>query len=146
MTLERSRRGLRTRAVHSGEAPDPATRASAPNIVMSTTFVIEDADAQFSANVLGEDAPFVYTRWANPTVRQLEAKLADLEGGGAAAAFASGMAATTALLLHCLNAGDHMVVSDVAYAGVAELVRDTLPRLGIEVEPVDLADLDQALG
>ena len=92
MTLERSRRGLRTRAVHAGEAPDPATRASAPNIVMSTTFVIEDADAQFSANVLSEDAPFVYTRWANPTVRQLEAKLADLEGGEAAVAFASGMA------------------------------------------------------
>jgi methionine-gamma-lyase len=57
-------------------------------------------------------------------------------------AFASGMAATTALLLHELKAGDHMVVSDVAYAGVAELVRDTLPRLGIEVEPVDLGDLE----
>jgi len=145
MTPNRSRRGFRTRAVHSGEAPDPSTRASAPNIVMSTTFVVADADAQFSANALAADAPFLYTRWANPTVRQLEAKLADLEGGEAAVAFGSGMAATTALLLHVLEAGDHLIVGDVTYAGVAELVRDTLPRLGIEVEPVDLADLE-ALG
>jgi methionine-gamma-lyase len=142
MTPNRSRRGFRTRAVHSGEAPDPSTRASAPNIVMSTTFVVADADAQFSANALADDAPFLYTRWANPTVRQLEAKLADLEGGEAAVAFGSGMAATTALLLHELKAGDHLIVGDVTYAGVAELVRDTLPRLGIEVEPVDLADLE----
>ena len=141
MTPDRPRRGFRTRAVHAGEGPDPATRASAPNIVMSTTFVVDDADAKFSANALGEDAPFVYTRWANPTVRQLEVKLADLEGGEAAVAFGSGMAATTALLLHVLKAGDHLVVSDVAYAGVAELVRHTLPRLGIDVEGVDLSDL-----
>jgi methionine-gamma-lyase len=112
---------------------------------MSTTFVVDDADAQFSANALSDDAPFLYTRWANPTVRQLETKLADLEGGEAAVAFGSGMAATTALLLHVLKAGDHLIVSDVTYAGVAELVRDTLPRFGIEVEPVDLTDLE-ALG
>jgi methionine-gamma-lyase len=112
---------------------------------MSTTFVVDDAGAQFSANVLADDAPFLYTRWANPTVRQLETKLADLEGGEAAVAFGSGMAAATALLLHVLKSGDHLVVSDVTYAGVAELVRDTLPRLGIEVEPVDLCDLE-ALG
>jgi methionine-gamma-lyase len=142
---EKTRLGFRTRAVHAGEGPDPATRASAPNIVMSTTFVVEDAGAKFSAKALGEDAPFLYTRWANPTVRQLEVKLASLEGGEAAVAFGSGMAATTGLLLHLLSAGDHLVVSDVAYAGVAELVRDTLPRLGIDVEPVDLSD-PEALG
>ncbi len=146
MTSKTPRRGLRTRAVHSGEAPDPSTRASAPNIVMSTTFVVDDADAKFSANALGDEAPFVYTRWANPTVRQLETKLADLEGGAAAVAFGSGMAATSALMLHLLKAGDHVVVSDVTYAGVAELVRDTLPRLGIEVQAVDLSDLTALAG
>ena len=132
--------GFRTRAIHAGEEPDPATHASAPNIVMSTTFVIEDAEVKFSANALDDDAPFIYTRWANPTVRQLEAKLADLEGGEAAVAFGSGMAATTALLLHTLKTGDRLVVSDVSYAGVAELVRSTLPRFGIDVQIVDLAD------
>ena len=139
MTDPKPRQGIRTRAVHAGEQPDPVTHASAPNIVMSTTFVVDDADAQFSANALAEDAPFIYTRWANPTVQQLEAKLADLEGGEAAVAFASGMAAFTALALHWLEAGDHLIVSDVAYAGVAELVRHTLPRLGIAVEAVDLS-------
>jgi methionine-gamma-lyase len=142
MNEKKSELGLRTRAVHAGEGPDPTTRASAPNIVMSTTFVLDDPDVKFSANALAADAPFVYTRWANPTVRQLESKLASLEGGEAAVAFGSGMAATTALLLHTLKAGDHLVVGDVGYAGVAELVRDTLPKLGIDVEPVDLTDLD----
>ncbi len=132
--------GFRTRAIHAGEEPDPAPHASAPNIVMSTTFVIEDAEVKFSANALDDDAPFIYTRWANPTVRQLEAKLADLEGGEGAVAFGSGMAATTALLLHTLKTGDRLVVSDVSYAGVAELVRGTLPRFGIDVQIVDLAD------
>ena len=134
--------GFRTRAIHSGEDPDPATHASAPNIVMSTTFVVHDTDVKFSANALDDEAPYIYTRWANPTVRQLEAKLSDLEGGEAAVAFASGMAAATALLLHTLKAGDRLVVSDVSYAGVAELVRTTLPRFGIEVQVVDLADGD----
>lgn len=134
--------GLLTRAIHAGERPDPVTGASAPNIAMSTTYVVADASAQFSANALGEGAPFVYCRWGNPTVRQLEEKLANLECGEAAVAFASGMAAATALFLHCLAAGDHLIVSDVAYAGVSELVRQILPRLGIVVEAVDLSNRD----
>ncbi len=133
--------GLQTQAIHAGETPDPVTGASAPNISMSTTYVVSDASAQFSANALGDDAPFVYCRWGNPTVRQLELKLAALEHGEAAVAFASGMAAATALFLYRLKAGDHLIISDVAYAGVAELARQTLPKLGIDVEGVDLTDL-----
>src|SRR3954452_11332548 len=110
---------------------------------MSTTFVAEDGDTGFSAHSLGEDAPYLYTRWSNPTVRQLEQKLADLENGEDAAAFGSGMAAATALFFSLLKAGDHVVVSDVSYAGVAELVRDTLPQLNIAVTTADLADLDE---
>lgn len=134
--------GFMTRAIHAGEAPDPVTHASAPNIAMSTTYVVSDATAQFSATQLGEDSPFIYCRWGNPTVRQLEIKLADLEGGESAVAFGSGMAAAAALLMHRLKTGDHLIVSDVAYAGVAELVHQTLPRLGMVVESVDLSDLD----
>lgn len=137
------RRRLRTRAVHAGEAPDPVTGAPAPPLVMSTTYVLEDADTTFSALGLTEDAPYVYSRWSSPTVDRLEAKLTDLEGGEAALAFASGMAAVSSLLLHLLSPGDHLVVSDVGYAGTAELVRDTLPRLGVEVTPIDLSRLDE---
>ncbi len=133
--------GMRTRAVHAGEAPDPATGASAPNIVMSTTYVVGEPVA-FSALDQDRAAPFVYTRWGNPTVRQLERKLAALEGTEACLAFASGMAASAALLLGTLSAGDRLVVSDTNYAGTAELVRHTLPRFGIDVALVDTSDLD----
>jgi len=142
MKPDKPRHGMRTRAIHAGERPDPTTGASAPNLVMSTTFVIKDAEANFSARSFTEEAPYAYTRWSNPTVRQLEKKLADLEDGEGAVAFGTGMAATGALLLHLLQSGDHLIVSDVAYAGVVELVQDTLPRMGVEVTPVDLSDLD----
>ncbi len=138
---DRPARGVRTTAIHAGEAPDPATGASAPNIVMSTTFAT-DEPVEFSSLDQETNAPFVYTRWGNPTVRQLEVKLAALEGAEAGVAFASGMAATAALMLATLSAGDRLVISDTNYAGTAELVRDTLPRLGIEVIPVDTSDLD----
>ena len=133
-------RGLQTLAVHAGEGPDPTTRASAPNLVMSTTFLI-DPDIAFSADELEPDAPFVYTRWGNPTVRQLEEKLAALEGAEAAIGFASGMAAISALLTHTLRPGDHLIMSDVAYAGASELVSDIVTRGGVEVSRVDLTDL-----
>jgi len=138
--LDVSTVGPRTLAIHAGERPDPATGASSPNIVMSSTYVTEKPEG-FSAYELTEDSPFVYTRWANPTVRQLEQKVAALEGAEAASAFASGMAAASAILFAELSQGDHLVLSDVAYAGIAELTRDTLPRMGIAVSKVDTSDL-----
>lgn len=128
--------GPRTLAIHAGETPDPATGASSPNIVMSSTFVTEKPEG-FSAHELTEDSPFVYGRWANPTVKSLEDKLAALEGAEASVCFASGMAAAAAILFSRLSAGDHLLLSDVSYAGIAELGRDTLPRLGVEVSTVD---------
>jgi methionine-gamma-lyase len=142
MKRSNRQRGIRTRAIHAGEGPDPVTGASAPNLVMSTTFVMDEVGGSFSALCLGEDAPYIYTRWGNPTVDQLERKLADLEGGEMCVAFSTGMAAAAALFMHLLKAGDHMVMSDVAYAGVCELVRETLRRLAIEVTTADLSDLD----
>ena len=132
--------GPQTLAIHAGEQPDPVTGASSPNIVMSSTYVTDKPEG-FSAYELTEDSPFVYTRWANPTVRQLEQKLAILEGAEAASAYASGMAAASAILFAELSQGDHLVLSDVAYAGISELTRDTLPRMGITVTKVDTSDL-----
>ena len=108
---------------------------------MSTTYALERPQG-FSIHSVGEDAPYIYTRWSNPTVRQLEAKLAALEGAEACQAFASGMAASAGLLLSLLSSGDHLVMSDANYAGTAELARQTLPRLGIEVTAVDSSDLE----
>ncbi len=139
MTKRSNRRGLSTTAIHAGETPDPETGASAPNLVMSTTYAVEKP-LGFSIHAIGEDSPYVYTRWSNPTVRQLEDKLAALEGAEACQAFASGMAASAGLLLSVLSSGDHLIISDTNYAGTAELARQTLPRFGIEVTPVDSSD------
>ncbi|MPZ54176.1 MAG: aminotransferase class V-fold PLP-dependent enzyme [Acidimicrobiia bacterium] len=133
---------LRTSAVHAGEGPDPVTRAATPNIVMSTTFTVDEPRA-FSALDQEDDEGFLYTRWGNPTVRQLETKLAAMEGAEDCRAYASGMAAISALLLSRLSAGDRIVASDVLYPGTAELVRHTLPRMGIEVATVDTSDLNK---
>ncbi len=141
MTLKStSNKGLQTLSIHGGEAPDPATGASAPNLVMSSTFVV-DEEISFSANNLSSEAPFVYTRWDNPTTQQLESKLAILEQTEAGIAFASGMAASAAVLLAHLSQGDHLIISNTNYPGTAEFARETLTRLGIEVTPVDTAEL-----
>ena len=130
-----------TLAVHAGEAPDPVTRASAPNLVMSSTFVM-DEPAGFSAYDIPENAPYIYSRWSNPTVQQLEEKMAALEGGEACRCFASGMAATSAVLLSLLSSGDRLVMSDANYPGTAELARNDLSRLGIDVVTVNFSDLN----
>ena len=134
--------GSRTTAVHAGEGIDPVTRASSPNLVMSATFA-PSADAGFSVRNRGDYEGFVYGRLSNPTVRQLEQKLAALEGAEDAKAFASGMAASHALLAGRLSAGDHLIFADTNYVGTAELVRDSLPRWGIEVTPVDTSNLEE---
>ena len=142
MSFRNSPKGVRTTAIHAGEAPDPATGASAPALHMSSTFVTDQV-AGFSAHDLdADDSAFLYARWGNPTVAMLEQKIAALEGVEACLCTASGMAAASAIFFTFLSAGDHVVVSDVSYAGVAELARDTLPRWGIEVTLVDMSDLE----
>ena len=134
----------RTQAIHAGETPDGSHGASAPNIVMSSTFVV-DEPVSFSAENMDQETPFIYSRWANPTVTQLETKLAVLEKADACVAFASGMAASSSVLLSFLSQGDHLVISHTNYPGTAELARKMLPRLGISVTPVDTSDPDQIL-
>lgn len=134
--------GPMTTAIHAGEAPDPATGASAPPLHMSSTFVTDQV-AGFSAHDLeeGSDA-YLYARWDNPTVAMLERKIAAMQGTEACLCTASGMAAASAIFFTFLSSGDHVVISDVSYAGVAELARDTLPRMGIEVSAVNMSDLE----
>ncbi len=142
MALKSTRdKGIQTISIHGGETPDPASGASVPSLVMSSTFVV-DEEISFSANNLDPQTPFVYTRWDNPTTRQLEQKLAILEQGEACLAFASGMAASAAVMLSHLSQGDHLVISNTNYPGTAEFTRDTLTRLGVEVTPVDTSELD----
>lgn len=131
--------GLKTLAVHAGTPANPLTGASAPDIVMSTTFLIGPG-ISFSADEITDETPFVYTRWGNPTVKQLEHKLAALEGAVEAVAFGSGVAAISTLFFHTLKAGDHLVMSDVTYAAASEVANQKLPELGIQVTRVDTSN------
>ncbi len=126
-----------TLAVHAGEEPPTGSSSVSPDIVLSTNFLVDPDDIGFSAESLEEESPYFYSRWATPTVDALERKLSALEASEAAVAFASGMAAVSALFFHLLKSGDHVIVSDICYAGVAELARDKLPSLGVEVSFVD---------
>jgi cystathionine gamma-synthase/methionine-gamma-lyase len=131
-----------TLALHAGAGPrDIGAPASAPPVLATSYFTHPDA-VGFSANDLNEASPHFYTRWSNPTLDLLEARLAALEGGEAAVSFASGMAAVSALFLDRLASGDHLVLSNVCYAGVAELAHDLLPKHGIAVTGVDTSDPD----
>ncbi|NIV17435.1 MAG: hypothetical protein GWN47_03275 [Woeseiaceae bacterium] len=95
--------GFTTRQIHAGVTPDPTTGSILTPIYQATTFVQDSVDEYL-------DKGYSYSRSGNPTVRALEVKLADLEGGVDCACFGTGMAATQATMLAFLNAGDHAIV------------------------------------
>jgi cystathionine gamma-synthase len=125
---------IETLAIHAGHAVDPSTGALAPPISLSTTFQRE-ADGSYPQR-------YVYIRTANPNRDALEQCLAALEEGAAAAAFASGSAATAAVF-QALAPGDHVVAPRDVYYGTARLLRETFVPWGLAVTFVDTTDLDQ---
>ena len=132
-----------TLAVHGGVDVDPLTGAIGPGIATSTNFAADYGMIGFSAAGTAEDeVPFAYAREGHPNSAQLERKLALLDGGEDCVVFSTGIAAITGLILHLLDPGDHLVVSDVSYAGTAEFTRGFLRKKGIEVSIADMSDLD----
>ncbi len=121
---------METRLVRAGLGTDPATGAVSTPIHPSATFAHPG---------LGRTTGFDYSRTANPTRSVLERALADLEGGTAGFAFASGMAALTTVFL-LLRSGDHLVVSDDLYGGTYRVLEDVLRRQGLEASYVDTCD------
>src|SRR3954453_9434536 len=140
---ETSAWSFETRQIHAGAAPDPATGARATPIYQTTSYVFRDS--QHGADLFSLAEPGnIYTRIMNPTQDVLEQRVAALEGGVAALAFASGSAATTAAILNIANSGDHFVSSPSLYGGTYNLFHYTLPKLGIDVSFVeDQDDLEQ---
>ena len=124
---------FRTKQIHAGVAPDPTTGAMLTPIHQSTTFAQPSVDEYLASG-------YSYSRSANPTVRAWEEKIAALEEGADAAAFATGMAAINAVFMTFLNAGDHAVISDVAYGGTYRLATTIFARFGVEFSFVDTAD------
>jgi len=133
---------LATLAVHAGERPDPLTGALTSPIHMSAAFKLPGFGPKLfdALSMESQHPPYAYVRWANPSERALDEKVAALEGGEDALAFSSGMAAVAALLFTFLSRGDHLVASEVCYAGSVELFGLHLPRYGIAVSLVDTSD------
>ncbi len=125
---------IETLAVHAGRKVDSATGAVMTPIYLSTTFE-RKPDGGYTDD-------FVYIREANPNRRALEEALCALEGGQAAAAFASGQAATLAVL-QALAAGDHVLIPEDTYFGTRRLVFDLLAAWGLQASAVDMTDTDQ---
>ena len=116
-----------TKAIHAGQEPDPATGAVSVPIYQTSTYAQE---------ALGKHKGFEYARTQNPTRLALERNLAALEGGRACFAFASGMAATNAVMT-LLKAGDHVIVSDNTYGGTFRLFDKVLRNFGLQFSYVD---------
>ncbi|MEO8525708.1 MAG: aminotransferase class V-fold PLP-dependent enzyme, partial [Caldimonas sp.] len=130
-----------TLAIHAGQIPDSATGARALPIYQTTSFVFDSCDhaaSLFNLQTFGN----VYSRLSNPTVAALEERVAALEGGRAALASASGMAAEAIALLTLLNPGDHVVAAGALYGGSVSLLAVNLERLGIETTFVDASSID----
>jgi cystathionine gamma-lyase/cystathionine beta-lyase/cystathionine gamma-lyase/homocysteine desulfhydrase len=122
-----------TICIHAGQAPDPSTGAIITPIYQTSTYV-QDA--------LGVHKGYEYARTQNPTRAALEANIAAIEGGKAAFAFASGMAAEGAVMT-LLQSGDHVVVTDNTYGGTYRLFEKVLRKYGLDFTYVDTAHVEE---
>ena len=128
-----------TLSLHAGASPDPVTGALLTPIYQTTTYVQE---------AVGQHKGYTYSRAGNPTVAALERRLAALEGAGFATCYATGLAATTALCLGLLRAGERVVASQAVYGGTVRLLREVLAPFGVRADFVDTSDtgaLEEAL-
>ncbi|KAF4677091.1 Cystathionine [Perkinsus chesapeaki] len=128
--------GMGTELVHSAVSPDNETGAILTPVFLSTTFVQESVDKYLAKG-------FSYTRSSNPTVSAYEAKIAELEKApGGAAAFGTGMAATTTVVCALMKTGDHAVVTECSYGGTNRIMREQFIPLGMEFSFVDMTDIE----
>ena len=124
-----------TKQIHAGIEADPKTGSILTPIYQTTTYVQPSVDEYLSKG-------YSYSRTGNPTVRALERKITQLEDGHDVTCFSSGMAAIQATMLALLNAGDHAVISDVAYGGTYRLCTQVLNRFGVEFTFADTSNAD----
>ncbi|MEM7194199.1 MAG: O-acetylhomoserine aminocarboxypropyltransferase/cysteine synthase family protein [Pseudomonadota bacterium] len=131
--------GFETLCLHAGQQPDPATGSRATPIYQTASYVFDDADhaaSLFNLQTFGN----VYTRLTNPTTAQFEERMAALEGGRAAVATSTGMAAQMAALLTILKEGDELVSASTLYGGTVSQFAVTFKRMGIKTVFVDPDD------
>jgi len=128
-----------TLCIHAGKTKGAHQGALTTPLYQTSTFVFDNAE-QGAARFAGEEEGFIYTRLGNPTTRELELKMAALERMEDAAATATGMAAVSGAVLSFLQAGDHVIVSKAIYGCSFALFNHQLPKFGIDVSFVEMAD------
>lgn len=134
----------RTLAVHGGTVRSQFGETSEA-MFLTSGYVYDSAEAA-EARFKGEDDGFIYSRFANPTVRMFEERMIALEGAEDARATATGMAAVTASMLCQLSAGDHVVAAKALFGSCRYIVEDLLPRFGITSTLINGTDLDAWAG
>lgn len=130
---------IETQAIHAGRINDEQFGSLATPLYQTSTFIFENAQ-QGANRFAGEEEGFIYSRLGNPTTRQLEQRVAAMEGAEDAAATATGMGAVSASLLANLSAGDHLIASKAVYGCSYALMAHQLTRWGIEVTFVDMTE------
>jgi O-acetylhomoserine (thiol)-lyase len=128
--------GFETLSLHAGQTADPTTNARAVPIYQTTSYTFNDTDHAMRLFGLKEFGN-IYTRLMNPTTDVLEKRIAALEGGVGALAFASGQAAETMAILNIAGAGDEIISTTSLYGGTYNLFHYTLPKMGITVKFVE---------
>ncbi len=131
--------GIHTLAIHAGESADPTTGALVPPLHLASTFHLGTTE-NGAAIFAGERDGYVYSRWGNPTVETLQARVAALENAQAAVATASGMAAIAMAVLNIAHAGDHVVCARAIYPSAYHLFDENLRALGIATTFVDTTE------
>lgn len=129
---------IETQAIHSGRINDKQFGSLATPLYQTSTFIFDSAE-QGAQRFAGESEGYIYTRLGNPTTRQLEMRVAAMEGMEDAAATATGMAAVSGALLANLSAGDHIISSKAVYGCTFALISHMLTKFGIEVSFVDMS-------
>src|SRR2546428_2843083 len=124
--------GFDTRSIHAGQRPEPYTGARAVPIFQTTSYVFEDAEAAAAYFNLQEYGN-TYSRIMNPTTAVFEERVANLEGGAGAVAFASGLAAQNAALFTLLEPGDHVVSSSALYGGTVNQFKHMLRKMSVDL-------------
>lgn len=138
--MDKKDKGINSKMIHAGGFHDPLGSATTP-IYQSSTFSFESA-AHGAACFAGESDGYIYTRLGNPTIRELEKTVAELEGGFDGIATSSGMGAITTIYMAYLGAGSHILSHDALYGPARAVVETLFSKFGVEYTYIDTSDLE----
>lgn len=138
--MDTKNKGINSKLIHAGGFHDPLGSATTP-IYQSSTFSFENAE-HGAACFAGESDGYIYTRLGNPTIRELEKSVAELEGGYDGIATSSGMGAITTVYMAYLGAGSHILSHDALYGPARAVVETLFSKFGVEYTYIDTSDLE----